>query len=133
MFCSVRSTEISVTLNVTSECKNKNLWYQMFSIPTFPLALLKEFSLLWICIQEFAHKRNTNLSTDLRISIFLAHYVQETRQEQGVRQKWICSYCIWNYQLLVSQLSDTSSVLNHGTLLELLFASACITLLFQWQ
>lgn len=78
----------------------------MFTIPTFPLALLKEFSLLWVCIQEFAHKRNANLSSYLRISIFPAYYAQGTGQEQDVQQKSIYSYSMWNYQLLVNQLSD---------------------------
>lgn len=125
---------------IRNQCNTKcNLWVQEqeFMVSDvyhshFSPALLKEFSLLWIRIQEFAHKRNANSSSDLRISIFLAHYVQKTHQEQDMRQKSICSYCIWQYQLLVNQLSDTSSVLNHGTFL-CFFGSACFTLLFQWK
>lgn len=64
----------------------------MFTIPTFPLALLKEFSLLWICIQELAHKRNANLSSDLRISIFLAYYIPETGQVQDVKKNLFLLY-----------------------------------------
>lgn len=59
------------------EFRVSDVYYSHFSP-----ALLEEFSLLWIWTQEFSHKTNADLTSDLKISISLAYCIQETGQEQ---------------------------------------------------